>query len=158
MHLCFYSRNCALMSSFIFQQFCCLLQELQCLLRSRLQFGGTIWYVIVKHTLVGQSTTKISRGDVGRIQDLSNYSSMEGVLYCKPHFEQLYKESGNFNKNFLSPAKSADQMTPVLTKSPSKAAGMFSGTQDKCATCGKTAYPLEKIMISENLPCLYSGT
>lgn len=31
------------------------------------------------------------------------------------------------------------------TKSPSKAAGMFSGTQDKCATCGKTAYPLEKV-------------
>ncbi|KVI04880.1 Zinc finger, LIM-type [Cynara cardunculus var. scolymus] len=33
---------------------------------------------------------------------LSNYSSMEGVLYCKPHFEQLFKESGNFNKNFQS--------------------------------------------------------
>lgn len=31
------------------------------------------------------------------------------------------------------------------TKSPSKAAGMFSGTQEKCATCGKTAYPLEKV-------------
>ena len=66
---------------------------------------------------------------------------MEGVLYCKPHFEQLYKESGNFNKNFLSrmpfysyelykqihylyvlcdeynfaaAAKSADQSTPML--------------------------------------------
>ena len=33
---------------------------------------------------------------------LSNYSSMEGVLYCKPHFEQLFKETGNFNKNFQS--------------------------------------------------------
>jgi len=22
---------------------------------------------------------------------------------------------------------------------------MFSGTQEKCATCGKTAYPLEKV-------------
>ncbi|THG04715.1 hypothetical protein TEA_020039 [Camellia sinensis var. sinensis] len=33
---------------------------------------------------------------------LSNYSSMEGVLYCKPHFDQLFKESGNFNKNFQS--------------------------------------------------------
>lgn len=31
------------------------------------------------------------------------------------------------------------------TRSPSKAAGMFSGTQEKCATCGKTAYPLEKV-------------
>lgn len=33
---------------------------------------------------------------------LSNYSSMEGVLYCKPHFEQLFKETGSFNKNFHS--------------------------------------------------------
>ncbi|PWA65110.1 GATA type zinc finger transcription factor family protein [Artemisia annua] len=96
------------------------------------------------------------------LEKLSNYSSMEGVLYCKPHFEQLFKESGNFNKNFtslsmsddllfLTAAKAAD--SPMLhfksfylqTKSPSKAAGMFSGTQDKCATCGKTAYPLEKL-------------
>ncbi|CAN6568911.1 unnamed protein product [Malus baccata var. baccata] len=76
---------------------------------------------------------------------LSNYSSMEGVLYCKPHLEQLFKETGNFNKNFQSPAKSAEKLTPELTRSPSKAASMFSGTQDKCATCGKTAYPLEKV-------------
>ncbi|KAK9177072.1 hypothetical protein WN944_029091 [Citrus x changshan-huyou] len=46
---------------------------------------------------------------------LSNYSSMEGVLYCKPHFEQLFKESGNFNKNFQLPAKSAEKLTPELT-------------------------------------------
>ncbi|KAJ9539912.1 hypothetical protein OSB04_026418 [Centaurea solstitialis] len=86
---------------------------------------------------------------------LSNYSSMEGVLYCKPHFEQLFKESGNFNKNFQSrslflipiSAKAADKSSPMLTKSPSKAAGMFSGTQEKCATCGKTAYPLEKVTV-----------
>ena len=34
------------------------------------------------------------------ILQMSNYSSMDGVLYCKPHFEQLFKESGNFSKNF----------------------------------------------------------
>ena len=33
---------------------------------------------------------------------MSNYSSMDGVLYCKTHFEQLFKESGNFSKNFHS--------------------------------------------------------
>lgn len=33
----------------------------------------------------------------------------------------------------------------LQTRSPSKAAGMFSGTQEKCATCAKTAYPLEKV-------------
>ncbi|GAB2288448.1 LIM domain-containing protein WLIM2b [Dionaea muscipula] len=83
---------------------------------------------------------------------LSNYSSMEGVLYCKPHFEQLFKETGNFNKNFQSPAaksaeKYSEKSTPELTRSPSKAASMFSGTQEKCATCGKTAYPLEKVTV-----------
>ncbi|KAK6263571.1 hypothetical protein SCA6_019005 [Theobroma cacao] len=46
---------------------------------------------------------------------LGNYSSMEGVLYCKPHFEQLFKETGNFNKNFQSPAaESAEKLTPEL--------------------------------------------
>ncbi|KAI4382794.1 hypothetical protein MLD38_008709 [Melastoma candidum] len=50
-----------------------------------------------------------------------------------------------FQQNFQSPAKSADKLTPEMKRSPSKAAGMFSGTQEKCATCGKTAYPLEKV-------------
>uniref|UniRef100_A0A1J3FBF4 LIM domain-containing protein WLIM2a n=1 Tax=Noccaea caerulescens TaxID=107243 RepID=A0A1J3FBF4_NOCCA len=79
---------------------------------------------------------------------LSNYSSMEGVLYCKPHFEQLFKESGSFNKNFQSPAKPlSDKPTPELTRTPSRLAGMFSGTQDKCATCTKTVYPIEKVTV-----------
>ena len=33
---------------------------------------------------------------------MSSYSWMDGVLYCKTHFEQLFKESGNFSKNFQS--------------------------------------------------------
>ena len=43
---------------------------------------------------------------------ISNYSSMDGVLYCKTHFEQLFKESGNFSKNFQTgkTEKSNDQM------------------------------------------------
>ncbi|XP_074308176.1 LIM domain-containing protein WLIM2b-like [Silene latifolia] len=84
---------------------------------------------------------------------LHSYSSMEGVLYCKPHFEQLFKESGNFNKNFQSPTRSADKspdFKPELTRSPSKAARMFSGTQEKCSTCSKTVYPIEKVTV-ENL-------
>ncbi|KAL9997353.1 putative nucleic acid-binding, replication factor A [Helianthus debilis subsp. tardiflorus] len=41
---------------------------------------------------------------------LSNYSSTEGVLYCMPHFEQLFKESGNLNKNFTSCTLFMDSM------------------------------------------------
>ncbi|KAI6702481.1 hypothetical protein NL676_011617 [Syzygium grande] len=73
---------------------------------------------------------------------MSNYSSMDGVLYCKTHFEQLFKESGDFRKNFQS-AKS--DKPNELTRTPSKLSSLFSGTLDKCSTCNKTVYPLEKV-------------
>ncbi|RWW22382.1 hypothetical protein BHE74_00006103, partial [Ensete ventricosum] len=31
---------------------------------------------------------------------MCNYSSLGGILYCKPHFEQLLKETGSFTKEF----------------------------------------------------------
>jgi len=31
---------------------------------------------------------------------LSNYNSFEGVLYCKPHFDQLFKRTGSLDKSF----------------------------------------------------------
>lgn len=76
---------------------------------------------------------------------MSNYSSMDGTLYCKTHFEQLFKESGNFSKNF-QPSRSRENS---MTKSSSKLAALFSGTQDKCAVCQKTVYPLEKMTMEE---------
>ncbi|XP_021817035.1 LIM domain-containing protein PLIM2b-like [Prunus avium] len=76
---------------------------------------------------------------------MSTYSSMDGVLYCKPHFEQLFKESGNFSKNFQP--KSAEKQNEQLNRAPSKLSSMFSGTLDKCATCSKTVYPLEKVTL-----------
>lgn len=74
---------------------------------------------------------------------MSTYSSMDGILYCKTHFEQLFKESGNFSKNF---AKSSDKANE-LNRTPSRLSSMFSGTLDKCATCSKTVYPLEKVTL-----------
>ncbi|KAF9588973.1 hypothetical protein IFM89_017652 [Coptis chinensis] len=41
-------------------------------------------------------------GQIWLIKGLSNYSSMKVVMYCKPHFAQLFKESANFNWNFQS--------------------------------------------------------
>ncbi|XP_019426481.1 PREDICTED: LIM domain-containing protein PLIM2b-like isoform X2 [Lupinus angustifolius] len=72
---------------------------------------------------------------------MNTYSSMDGVLYCRTHFEQLFKESGNFVKNFQA-AKSSEQ-----NKTPSKLSSMFSGTLDKCSVCTKTVYPLEKVTL-----------
>ncbi|KAB5564480.1 hypothetical protein DKX38_004534 [Salix brachista] len=130
---------------------------------------------------------------------MSSYSSIDGVLYCKPHYNQLFKETANFTTklqsceipffvflffnsstyfwNWFSTEK--DVLLPILpflraltlcfcilsasggeeewpaclmcvfpitqTKAPSKLSSMFSGTQDKCASCKKTAYPLEKV-------------
>ncbi|KAK9103322.1 hypothetical protein Sjap_020576 [Stephania japonica] len=76
---------------------------------------------------------------------MSNYSSIDGVLYCKPHFEQLFKESGSFSKKF--PAGQNSHKPNDMNRIPSKLSSMFSGTQDKCVTCHKTAYPLEKVNV-----------
>ncbi|XP_022732814.1 LIM domain-containing protein WLIM2b-like isoform X2 [Durio zibethinus] len=76
---------------------------------------------------------------------MSSYCSMEGVLYCKPHFEQLVKETGSFTKKFQ-----CENPFPQ-SRSSSRLASFFSGTQDKCGVCNKTAYPLEKVtMEGEN--------
>ncbi|PIN27215.1 Regulatory protein MLP [Handroanthus impetiginosus] len=73
---------------------------------------------------------------------MSNYSAVDGQLYCKPHFEQLFRETGSFtSKKFQPPSKQGDQ----LNKNPNKVSSFFSGTQDKCAVCTKTVYPLEKV-------------
>jgi cysteine/glycine-rich protein len=31
---------------------------------------------------------------------LGNYNSFEGVLYCRPHFDQLFKMTGSLDKSF----------------------------------------------------------
>ncbi|CAN1354994.1 LIM domain-containing protein PLIM2c [Linum perenne] len=74
---------------------------------------------------------------------MGSYSSMDGVLYCKPHFEQLFKETGNFTKNFQTSFNAAGEKK----NNQNKFAAMFSGTQDKCSSCQKTVYPLEKVSI-----------
>ncbi|KAK7358638.1 hypothetical protein VNO77_00576 [Canavalia gladiata] len=74
---------------------------------------------------------------------ISNYSSMEGVLYCKAHFEQLFKETGTYTKKFQSAAKPPNE----LSRAPSRLSSFFSGTQDKCTKCSKTVYPLEKLTV-----------
>ncbi|CAL9163920.1 unnamed protein product, partial [Musa hybrid cultivar] len=76
---------------------------------------------------------------------MCNYSSMDGILYCKPHFEQLFKESGSFTKKFPTGAKSGERNE--LSNSSSKISYMFTGTQEKCVSCKKTAYPLEKLTV-----------
>ncbi|CAI9112547.1 OLC1v1013008C1 [Oldenlandia corymbosa var. corymbosa] len=88
---------------------------------------------------------------------LSNFSSFEGVLYCKPHFDQLFKMTGSLNKSFENGAPKISRVDRSTNQGPknSKILSMFAGTQDKCVACKKTVYPLEKVrfifLVSLNL-------
>ncbi|KAK3030086.1 hypothetical protein RJ639_037634 [Escallonia herrerae] len=79
---------------------------------------------------------------------LHNYSSFEGVLYCKPHFDQLFKMTGSLDKSFEGTPKtvrvgrSADQ-----SHMNNKVSSLFGGTQEKCVACKKTVYPIEKVAV-----------
>ncbi|XP_074317460.1 LIM domain-containing protein WLIM2b-like [Silene latifolia] len=73
---------------------------------------------------------------------MGRFSSMDGSLYCMPHFEQNFKKTGSYSLN-----KSQSATKVELGKASNKLSSLFSGTQDKCATCKKTAYPLEKIVV-----------
>ncbi|CDP17006.1 unnamed protein product [Coffea canephora] len=79
---------------------------------------------------------------------LSNYSSFEGVLYCKPHFDQLFKMTGSLDKSFEGAPKTARaDRVANQGQTNSKVSSMFAGTQDKCVACKKTVYPLEKVAV-----------
>ncbi|CAI5488240.1 unnamed protein product [Closterium sp. Naga37s-1] len=92
---------------------------------------------------------------------LNSFAAIEGVPYCKPHFEQLFKQTGSYTRSFEGAIKAEKDATPPpesLTPSavvkatekrstPSPLALKFGGTQDKCKVCSKTVYPLEKISV-----------
>ncbi|GBG75283.1 hypothetical protein CBR_g19916 [Chara braunii] len=91
-----------------------------------------------------------------RTLKLGSYASLQGVLYCKPHFDQLFKMKGSFTECFHLPegVKSPVSEVDPLRRStgdlkPSKFSHFFSGTQDKCKACNKTVYPLEKVRVDE---------
>ncbi|KAL3628692.1 LIM domain-containing protein wlim1 [Castilleja foliolosa] len=78
---------------------------------------------------------------------LSNYSSYEGVLYCKPHFNQLFKMTGSLDKSFEGAPKTARvERSSNQTAINSKFSSLFAGTQDKCISCNKKVYPIEKVL------------
>ncbi|EEE65408.1 hypothetical protein OsJ_20745 [Oryza sativa Japonica Group] len=79
----------------------------------------------------------------------SNYSSVEGVLYCKPHYDQILKSTGSLEKSFEGTSKSAKAEKSNGNKGqPNRFSSMFVGTQDKCVVCNKTVYPLEKVNLN----------
>lgn len=91
---------------------------------------------------------------------LSNYSSLDGTLYCKPHFDQLFKRTGSLEKSFDSGVPRAPKHVDGALENdlvtPTKFSSIFLGTQEKCVACRKTVYPIEKVSIdgvSYHRPC-----
>ncbi|GFP99409.1 lim domain-containing protein wlim1 [Phtheirospermum japonicum] len=81
---------------------------------------------------------------------LGNFNSIDGVLYCRPHYDQLFKRTGSLDKSF--------EGTPKITKpeknvkcnkqNANKVSSKFGGTKDKCVGCNKTVYPIEKVSVN----------
>ncbi|KAI8019853.1 Pollen-specific protein SF3 [Camellia lanceoleosa] len=88
---------------------------------------------------------------------LSNYCSFEGVLYCKPHFNQLFKMTGSLDKSFEGAPKTVRvDSSAYQGHTNNKVSSLFAGTQDKCVACKRTVYPLEKVAVdgvSYHRPC-----
>lgn len=81
---------------------------------------------------------------------LGNYSSFEGVLYCRPHFDQLLKMAGSLDK-FESAPKIIKTSRPLDQEQGNRRiSNMFAGTQEKCTACKKTVYPIEKVAVDGN--------
>jgi cysteine/glycine-rich protein len=105
---------------------------------------------------------------------LGNYASMNGVMYCKPHFKQLFATKGNYDEGFgkekhttkwtpnAAPATPGNSFVPVdkvedakpaeKKDTPSSIASRFGKStlnSEKCEKCSKTVYATEKIVIEE---------
>nr|XP_011457843.1 PREDICTED: LIM domain-containing protein WLIM1-like isoform X1 [Fragaria vesca subsp. vesca]XP_011457844.1 PREDICTED: LIM domain-containing protein WLIM1-like isoform X1 [Fragaria vesca subsp. vesca]XP_011457845.1 PREDICTED: LIM domain-containing protein WLIM1-like isoform X1 [Fragaria vesca subsp. vesca]XP_011457846.1 PREDICTED: LIM domain-containing protein WLIM1-like isoform X1 [Fragaria vesca subsp. vesca]XP_011457847.1 PREDICTED: LIM domain-containing protein WLIM1-like isoform X1 [Frag len=79
---------------------------------------------------------------------LSNYCSFEGVLYCRPHYDQLFKRTGSLDKSFEGTPKILKPEKPTENENTKAVSSLFGGTKDKCVGCEKTVYPIEKVSVN----------
>ncbi|CAL5349044.1 unnamed protein product [Camellia sinensis] len=82
--------------------------------------------------------------------ELGNYNSFEGVLYCRPHFDQLFKRTGSLDKSFEGTPKIVKPEKPIDNEKPlaSKVSSKFGGTREKCVGCKNTVYPTERVTVN----------
>ncbi|GMP80853.1 hypothetical protein CsSME_00035800 [Camellia sinensis var. sinensis] len=83
-------------------------------------------------------------------RELGNYNSFEGVLYCRPHFDQLFKRTGSLDKSFEGTPKIVKPEKPIDNEKPlaSKVSSKFGGTREKCVGCKNTVYPTERVTVN----------
>ncbi|KAK1417556.1 hypothetical protein QVD17_26685 [Tagetes erecta] len=87
-----------------------------------------------------------------RTLKLSDFNSFDGVVYCKPHFDQLFKRTGSLEKSFegtpkYRPEKPVGNELQPNQNALSKLSGFFEGTRDKCVGCTKIVYPIERVKV-----------
>lgn len=73
-------------------------------------YDPTFFQVTVESQSYHKSCFKCSHG--GCSLSPSNYAALNGVLYCKPHFSQLFKEKGSYT-HVLKSASMKRPTTPV---------------------------------------------
>ncbi|KAL2513488.1 LIM domain-containing protein WLIM1 [Forsythia ovata] len=94
---------------------------------------------------------------------LSTFNSFEGVVYCRPHFDQLFKRTGSLEKSFEGTPKILKPEKLVDNENANKVSSLFAGTRDKCVGCNMTAYPIEKVTVNGTsyhkscFKCCYGG-
>jgi len=107
-----------------------------------------------------------------KVLEVGQIASMDGKIWCKPHFKQLFATKGNFDEAFgkeKAPVKSpAVSTTPNSfvpeTKNETKqqdskptseaTIARFrkfreDGDSDRCVSCSKTVYLAEKMLVED---------
>ena len=82
-----------------------------------------------------------------RTLKLSNFNSFDGVVYCKPHFDQLFKRTGSLEKSFDGTPKFKTERS-FNAENAAKLSNFFGGTREKCTGCSKTVYPTERVTVN----------
>ncbi|KAL8234671.1 hypothetical protein R6Q59_020771 [Mikania micrantha] len=80
---------------------------------------------------------------------LSNFNSFDGVVYCRHHFDQLFKRTGSLEKSFEGTPKFKPERPVNIepNQNASKLSSFFEGTRDKCVGCTKIVYPIERVKV-----------
>ncbi|XP_059288676.1 LIM domain-containing protein WLIM1-like isoform X3 [Lycium barbarum] len=82
---------------------------------------------------------------------LSNFNSFEGVIYCRPHFDQLFKRTGSLDKSFEGTPKVSKPEKPVDNEFnrmvPGTKSQVYSQAREKNAWAAlKLCIPLRRLL------------
>nr|GMD10016.1 LIM domain-containing protein WLIM1-like [Ipomoea batatas] len=83
---------------------------------------------------------------------LSNFNSFEGVLYCRPHYDQLFKRTGSLDKSFDGTPKTKTDK-PTIDSEVAVNGTAYHKACFKCSHGGCTISPSSFIAHEGKLYC-----